>query len=194
MRSEIMLAPHQIEEQIQLERDQIRQGLKRLKDQTIKLEDKEYASATIYGISSIDTLIPLLVERITDTNLRIHKGHNGVAFRDIHEYLQGLEPTAAAAIACKLTFDKVFSFKEGSNQATKVSEAIGQAIEDECHMRHYEEKAPGLLHTLKKNYWHKAIGTHQKLVVIRTLMNRYNVESWESVSYTHLTLPTTPYV
>ena len=36
-----MLAPHQIEEQIQLERDQIRQGLKRLKDQTIKLEDKQ---------------------------------------------------------------------------------------------------------------------------------------------------------
>ena len=178
MRSEIMLAPHQIEEQIQLERDQIRQGLKRLKDQCMKLEDKEYASATIYGISSIDTLIPLLVERITDTNIRIHKGHNGVAFRDIHEYLQGLEPTAAAAIACKLTFDKVFSFKEGSNQATKVSESIGQAVEDECHMRHYEENAPGLLHTLKQNYWHRAIGTRQKLVVVRTLMNRYNVEPW----------------
>ena len=126
----IMITPATIDEQVDLERDQIRQGLKRLKDQNIKLEEKEYASATIYGISSIDTLIPLLVKRITDTNLRIHKGHNGVAFRDIHEYLQGLEPSAAAAIACKLTFDKVFSFKGGSNQATKVSESIGQAIED----------------------------------------------------------------
>ena len=173
-----MLTPAQIDEQVELERDQIRQGLKRLKDQTIKLEDKEYASATIYGISSIDTLIPLLVERITDTNIRIHKGHNGVAFRDIHEYLQGLEPSAAAAIACKLTFDKVFSFKEGSNVLTNVCDAIGQAIEDECQMRHYESKAPGLLHTLKQNYWHRAIGTRQKLVVIRTLMNRYKVEYW----------------
>ena len=148
-----------IEEQVELERDQIRQGLKRLRDQSIKLEDKSYASATIYGISSIDTLLPLLVKKITDTNLRIHKGHNGVAFRDIHQYLSKLEPLAAAAIACKLTFDKVFSFKEGSNVATNVCDSIGQAIEDECQMRHYEEHAPGLLHTLKKNYWHRSIGT-----------------------------------
>ena len=106
--------PHLIDEQVELERDQIRQGLKRLKDQCIKLEDKSYASASIYGIASIDTLLPLLVERITDTSKRIHEGHNGVAYRDIHEYLSKLEPTDAAAIACKLTFDKVFSFKEGS--------------------------------------------------------------------------------
>jgi len=33
---------------------------------------------------------------------------------------------------------------------------------------------------LKKNYWHKSIGTHQKIVVIQTLMNRYDVEQWES--------------
>jgi len=168
----------QIDEQVELERDQIRQGLKRLKDNSIKLEDKSYASATIYGISSIDTLLPLLVQRINDTNLRIHKGKYGVAFRDIHEYLNKLEPMAAAAIACKLTFDKVFSFKDGSNQATRVCESIGHAIEDECHMRHYELNAPGLLHTLKKNYWHRAIGTQQKLTVIRTLMNRYDVKAW----------------
>ena len=77
--------PNQIDEQVELERDQIRQGLKRLKDNTIKLENKSYASATIYGISSIDTLLPLLVKRIEDTNLRIHKGKYGVAFKDIHK-------------------------------------------------------------------------------------------------------------
>ena len=38
------------------------------------------------------------------------------------------------------------------------------------------------LQTLKKNYWHKSIGTHQKLTVIRTLMNRYNVKPWTSWS------------
>ena len=46
----------QIDEQVELERDQIRQGLKRLRDNTIKLENQSYSSATIYGISSIDTL------------------------------------------------------------------------------------------------------------------------------------------
>jgi len=179
MRLEIMLTHAQIEEQIQLERDQIRQGLKRLRDNTIKLENQSYASASIYGIASIDTLLPLLVKRITDTTERIHSRHNGVAFQHIHQFLSNLEPLAAAAIACKLTIDKVFSFKDGSNQATNVIESIGQAIEDECRMRHYEKEAPGLLNTLKKNYWHKSIGTKQKLTVIRTLMNRCNVKKWE---------------
>ena len=178
--STITPTPSQINEQVELERDQIRQGLKRLRDQTLKLENQNYASATIYGISSIDTLLPEVVKRIEQTNEKIHKGHFGVAFKDIHVYLKGLEPIAAAAIACKLTFDKVFGFKDGSNQATVICESIGNAIEDECQMRHYEEHAPGLLHILKKNYWHRAIGTHQKLVVIQTLMNRYNVKQWTS--------------
>jgi len=170
----------QINEQVELERDQIRQGLKRLRDQTLKLENQSYGSATIYGISSIDTLLPHVVKRIEQTNKKIHEGHFGVAFKEIHTYLKDLEPLAAAAIACKLTFDKVFGFKEGSNVATSVCESIGRAIEDECQMRHYEKHAPGLLNTLKKNYWHRAIGTHQKLVVIRTLMNRCDVKQWTS--------------
>ena len=45
-------------------------------------------------------------------------------------------------------------------------------------MRYYEENAPALLTTLKNNYWHKSIGTQQKVVVIKTLMNRYNVLTW----------------
>ena len=47
-------------------------------------------------------------------------------------------------------------------------------------MRHYETHAPGLLEILKKNYWHKSIGTEQKVVVIQTLMNRYDVQQWKS--------------
>jgi len=167
-----------IEQQLKLERDQVSQGLKCLTDNTIKLENKSYASATVYGIASIDSLLPLLVKHIEDTHNRIHAGHTGVAFKDIHQYLNGLEPLAAAAIACKVTFDKVFSFKEGSNFAVNVCDSIGHAIEDECQIRHYEEVCPGLLETLKENYWHKSIGTNQKIVVIKTLMKRYNVEHW----------------
>ena len=169
-----------VNEQVELERSQISQGLKRLNDDTFKLENKDYASATVYGIASIDTLLPLLVNKITITNRRIHEGKNGVIFKEIHKYLEGLEPLAAAAIACKLTFDKVFSYKEGSNAVAKVCESIGQAVEDECQMRHYETKVPALLSILKKNYWHKSIGTHQKIVVIKTLMKRYDVPKWDS--------------
>ena len=175
-----MPTPAQIDEQINHERDAIAQGLKRLRDNTKNLEEKSYASASIYGISTIDALLPLVVNRIKETNLRIHKGHTGQLFKQIHKYLADVEPLAAAAIACKITIDKVFSVKDGSNQLTRISEAIGKAVENECQMRHYERYAPGLLTTLKKNYWHKSIGTDQKVVVIQTLMNRYEVQRWDT--------------
>ncbi len=175
-----MPTPTQIDEQIKLERDQIAQGLKRLRKNTCQLEEKSYASATVYGIASIDTLLPLVVDRIKDTTNRIKKGAAGKSFKEIQQYLADLEPLAAAAISLKLTFDKVFSHKEGSNALVKVCEAIGHAVEDECQMRHYEKSAPGLLNVLKENYWHKSIGTHQKIVVIQTLMNRYDVPQWKT--------------
>ena len=168
----------QIDEQVELEREAKRQGLKRLQDQTLKLENQNYGSATIYGVSSIHSLLPRLVSRIKETNSRIHERKNGAAFKDIHKYLKDIDEESAAVIACKITFDKVFGYKDGCNLITNVCESIGRAIEDECQMRHYETHAPGLLNTLKKNYWHKACGTHQKIVVIRTLMNRYEVKQW----------------
>ena len=174
-----MPTPAQIDEQIQLERDAIAQGLKKLHKNTRDLEGKEYASATVYGAASIDTLLPLVVARIEATvEYAIKRGKTGVAFKEIQKYLADVEPLAAAAIAVKITFDKVFSYKEKSNQATKVCEAIGLAVEQECQMRHYEKHAPGLLKILKDNYWHRSIGTQQKVVVIRTLMNRYDVKQW----------------
>ena len=174
-----MPTPAQIDVQVQLERDSIRQGLKKLQENTRQLEQRSYASASIYGISSIDALMGPLVEKIKDTNNRIHARKNGVAFKEIAHYLADVEPLAAAAITLKLTFDKVFGYRDKSNQLVTVTEAIGHAIEDECQMRFYEKEAPGLLNVLKKNYWHRSCGTHQKLVVIRTLMNRADVE-WKT--------------
>ena len=175
-----MATPAQIDEQIQLEREQIRQGLKELRRNTRKLEEKEYASAAVYGVASVQTLIPLVVDRIVDTANRIHEGRTGVAFKEIRQYLADVEPEAAAAIAAKVTMDKVFSPKRGSSQAQNVADAIGMAVENECMMRHYERHVPGLLHTLKENYWHRSIGTHQKVVVIRTLMNKADVPHWQA--------------
>ena len=175
-----MPTPAQIDEQIQLERDAIALGLKKLHKNTRDLEGKEYASATVYGAASIDTLLPLVVARIEATTNRIKEGKTGASFKEIQQYLADVEPLAAAAIAVKLTFDKVFSYKDKSNQAVNVCDAIGLAVEQECQMRHYEKHAPGLLKVLKDNYWHRSIGTQQKLVVIRTLMNRYDIKQWQS--------------
>ena len=173
-----MPTPALINEQFKLENFQKIEGLKKLRDGQSKLEHKNYASATIYGVSCIDELIPLTVERIKDTRLRIKRGHTGKDFKEINHYLFNLEDEILAIIACKLTFDNVFGRKPQCNNAANVTEAIGKAVECEAQMRHYESKAPGLLHTLKENYWHKSIGTQQKVVVIQTLMNRYGIEAW----------------
>lgn len=174
-----MVTPAQIDEQLELEREAIRHGVDRLTKNTKDLQNKEYASATVYGAASIEQLLPVLVERIEQTNYRIHHGHTGRAFAEIKEFLVDLEPIAAASIALKVTFDKSFSTKEDSNRLVNVCNAIGNALEDECQMRHYERNAPGLLAVLKKNYWHKAIGTRQKLTVIQTMMNRCEVKAWK---------------
>ena len=112
MNSQIDITEDQITEQVNLERSQIKQGLKRLRDQTYKLESQQYSSATVYGIASIDALLPRVVTRIEETNKKIHSGKYGAAFKDIHKYLASIEALAAAAIACKVTFDNVFGYKD----------------------------------------------------------------------------------
>ena len=176
-----MATTAQIAEQVQFERDAIRCGLEKLRKQTKDLEDKQYASATTYGTASMDSLLPLVVERIETTTNCLYKGQAGAAFKDIHNHLRGVEPLAAAAIALKLTFDKVFSSREDDDRKlVAVTGSIGRAVEDECQMQYYERTCPGLLKTIKDNYWHRACGTHQKLIVVRTLINRSDVSPWKA--------------
>mgnify|MGYP003125788156 CR=1 FL=1 len=102
--------------QIKLEREQIKRGLENLHSNTSKLEDKSYASASVYGVASIQELVPLVVRQINETDNRIHEGCNGVAFREIHQFLEPLDAESAAVLASKITFDKVFSTKPKANQ------------------------------------------------------------------------------
>ena len=175
-----MPTPAQIDEQIALEREQIRQGLQALRENTRKLEEKEYASATAYAVASIQSLIPLVSKRIELTSHRIKERKTGQYFKEINQFLGDIEPEAAAAITCKMTFDKVFGTKPNSNQVQNVTDGIGQALENECMMRYYEKNVPGLFKTIKDNYFHRSIGTHQKVKVITTLMNRADVEHWQA--------------
>jgi len=175
-----LITQAEIDAQVAFEREAISHGLNKLHRNTHELENKSYASASVYGVASIDVLLPKLVQYIDETTHdRLTRGR-GHQFQLIKTYVAQLETLASATIALKVTFDKVFSYKDKANQAVNVLDSIGRAIEDECQMRHYEAKAPGLLETLKKNYWHKSIGTQQKLTVIRTLMNRYDIEKWQA--------------
>ena len=52
----------EIEQQETLERNQIKGGLDKLRKDTLHLEKKEYASATVYGSASITNLLPTFIE------------------------------------------------------------------------------------------------------------------------------------
>jgi len=175
----IMPTPSQIDEQVRLERDQIKQGINLLNDNTKSLEKKSYSSSSIYGITSIRELLPIVTEEIESCKKLLKRGHNGVAFKEVHQYIENVDSGILAAITCKVLIDKVFSTKDKSNYLSHISSSIGSAVEDECHITFYETTVPGLLNHISKNYWHKACGTHQRIVVLRTLMNRYGVETWK---------------
>jgi len=176
-----MPTPDEIEQQVNFEREAIASGLKKLRDQTKKLEKQAYASATVYGNASIETMLPLVSAKITETaDSRLRHRQAGRFYSHIDKYLQGVESEVAAAIVCKVVFDRVFSYDEKASHLTKVAECVGQALENECMMRHYEEECPGLLHHIKKNYWHRSAGTQQRLVVVRTLINRTDVNKWKN--------------
>lgn len=173
------VTPELIEQQISLEREAMRHGLKSLRDDTMKAENREYASNSLYGRASIKAVLPKVTQRISDTTDRIYRGTNGPLFKEIREFLNPLEPLAAASIALKITFDKVFGYRLDSGVLQNVADAISLAIEAECKMRYYERVAPGILKRIKEDYWHSSSGTGQKLRTVTTLMNRKDIPPWK---------------
>ena len=167
-----------LSQQIALEREQIRKGIDKLYENTRKLENKDYASATEYGAASIQAVLPKVIESIDATRSHISRGSNGPAFREIKHYLEDVESLALAGIALKVTFDKVFSPKPRNSEVVKVCEAIGVAVQNECQMRHYLKEAPELLNYLKEKKFHSSMGTDQKLKVARHAMNHCEVTPW----------------
>jgi DNA-directed RNA polymerase len=174
-----MTTPALIEEEVALEVRATSCGQERLIRDTEKLEAGSYASASVYGAPSIKAALPEVAKVIAATLQRIHSGKNGVDFATIHQYLEGIEPEAAAAIALKKTFDKVFSPKDKSNEIANVITSIGLALEQEAQLRWYQAQDPELLDRIRRNYWHASCGSRQKVTVARTLMNRHDYE-WQT--------------
>ena len=86
-----------------------------------------------------------------------------------------LQPLGAAAIAVKLVFDK-YSTKDDTGP--KVTKASVQLLN--TSVKCSTMSAVPVLKIIKDNYWHRACGTQQKLVVVRTLINRTDVVPWEA--------------
>ena len=168
-----------LERQASFERRQIKGGLERLRSDTKKLLEKNYASATTFGSASIETLLPYLVKAIDEK--KDDRKIKSIG-RHLHllPYLFSLDTESQAAITAKITFDKTFSIRKDNSKVANVVQAIGSALEAESQMRYYETSAPGLFETLKKNYWHQAKGTEYKRKSMQTLMSKHKeIEAWK---------------
>ena len=171
-----MATSAQIEEQVNLEREAIRVGTERLFENTVEMERKKYASSTVYGCASIKEVLPVLTETISSTTSRLYAKKTGMFLKEIHQYLQTLEPEVLASIALKVVFDCVFSVKREHQNLTPMLLQVGTAVEHEAQIRWYEEQDRDLLNKIKRNYWHSSAGTRQKHSVARVMMNRNGIE------------------
>ena len=145
----------ELERQVNFERKQIKGGLERFQKNTKKLLDKDYASATVFGSSSIETLLPYLIKYI-DT--KKEERQSILVGRQLHliPYLISLDSESQTAITAKIIFDKIFSPRKDNSKVANVVQAIGSTLEAESQMRYYETSLTGLSETLKANYWHQS--------------------------------------
>ena len=173
-----MLTEQQIQDQQNYERKQIQGGLHKLRANTTKLEEKTYASATVYGSACVSSILPDLIAFI-DSKKEKYLRFNAAKDKHIfHTHIFPADTTVQALLTCKVVFDHVFSPQQKKHSVTTIAIAIGTAIESEAQMEYYDKEAPALLNTLKKNYWHQAKGTEYKRKCIQTLMHKTNISPW----------------
>ena len=173
-----MLTEKQIDDQQEFERKQISGGLHKLMTNTKKLEDKNYASATVYGSSCMKSILPDLIAYIDKKKKKYNQRGNDVSKAIIHKYVLPTDTPVQAVLATKIVFDMVFSPISKKHRLTPIVEAIGKALEAEAQMEYYENEAKGLFITLKKNYWHQARGTESKRKCIQTTMHKQHITPW----------------
>ena len=173
-----MLTEQQIEDQKEFERKQISGGLDRLHSNTKKLEEKTYASATVYGSACMSSILPDLISFIESKKAKYLKIGGGHSMQVFHNHILPNDSNIQAMLACKVVFDHVFSPSSKKHTLTTIARAVGSALEGEAQMEYYEKEAPALLATLKKNYWHQARGTEYKRKCIQTLMHKQNITPW----------------
>ena len=176
-----MATPNQISNQFQLEKEAISCGRQRLHESIQRLEEKSYASASVYGTASITAALPLVIKQIESSFSKLKKGNAGQHFRPVAAHLTELESLAIATISLKVIFDNVFSMKRGADLMPNVLVSIGSALESECKFRWYRKNYPRLMKYIEDKYYHDSCGTQQKVTIANIIFNRKEI-SWPSWS------------
>ena len=87
-----MATPKQISKQYSLEKEAISCGRQRLMDSIQMLEEKSYASASVYGTASISAALPLVIKEIEQSFSKLKKGAAGQHYQPVAKPLSELEP------------------------------------------------------------------------------------------------------
>ena len=129
-----MPTPIEVERQIDFERKQIRGGLEKLRKDTKNLEEKTYASATVYGSVAISEIMIDLIKHIDQKKEYKRQTKRGKDYRIHHNYTLPLDTDIQALLIAKVTFDHVFSPRKVNHNDSTISIAAGHAIEGEAQM------------------------------------------------------------
>ena len=183
-----MATPKQISNQYLLEKEAISCGRQRLMDSIQKLEEKSYASASVYGTASISAALPLVIKEIEQSFSKLKKGAAGQHYQPVAKHLSELEPLAIATIGLKVIFDTVFSMKRDSDILANVLVSIGSALESECKFRWYRANYPELMKYIEDKYFHESCGTQQKIAIASVIFGRKDIvwPSWNIKTRTSL--------
>ena len=175
-----MATPSEIQQQIELEREALSCGKEKLHASLQRLQEKSYASASVYGTASISSALPSVMKDIDTCRAKLRKGQAGQYYRPVAEHLDNLESLAIATIGLKMTFDLVFSMKRDADILPTIIVSIGTSLEHECRFRWYKENHPELMKYIEDKYYHESCGTHQKTSIASVIFNRHDIvwPSW----------------
>ena len=175
-----MATPSEIQQQIALEREALSCGKEKLHASLQRLQEKSYASASVYGTASISSALPSVMKDIDTCRAKLRKGQAGQYYRPVAEHLDNLESLAIATIGLKVTFDLVFSMKRDADLLPTIIVSIGTSLEHECRFRWYKENHPELMQYIEDKYYHESCGTHQKTSIASVIFSRHDIvwPSW----------------
>ena len=183
-----MATPTQISNQFTLEKEAISCGRQRLQESIQRLEEKSYASASVYGTASISAALPLVIKEIDSSVSKLKKGAAGQHYQPVAKHLSELESLAIATIALKVIFDNVFSMKRDADILANVLVSVGSALESECKFRWYRSNYPELMKYIEDKYFHESCGTQQKVAIASVIFGRKDIvwPSWNIKTRTSL--------
>lgn len=145
----------------------------RLKRNTLKAEQKGYASSAVYNQKILKDSTAKIGNRLEKRLHHLRRGNAGVDAVIIDKHLKDTDKNVIALLTMKVAMDVLG--KESKPKFVELSIAIGRAIETELRLNHYHKEDPELYRRVETGF-HRSTGTRQKDTVFKI---RFNAEGLE---------------